>query len=159
MTRVHLLVAASVSFIVLAGILALSAPAAAQTNNSTLNDTAPYYDNQSEIGNQTDWLPQNISLDSIGEVSSRLGPFVIGSGQQIPGGTTYAGTIVTGLLMVAIFIGGTAFTSLGAAGGAVVASVAGYGLIELGLAPSWLRVVILLIIGIIAAVAIRRTTS
>lgn len=138
--------------------------AAAQTNNTTVNytnlsDTAPYYPNQTAVGNQTSWFPENVSLDSIGQMVARTGPYVIGTGDQIPGGTTYAGTLATGLVMVGIFIGSAAFTGIGIGAGAVIASVAGYGLVELGLAPSWLRIILLLIIGVVAAVAALRTSQ
>jgi len=144
--------------IVLVLSVAAGAPAAA-ADNSTLNETAPYYNDSTTVGNQSDWLPTNVTLDSLGELTGRIGPYFIGTGQPIPGGTTYAGTIVTGLVMVAIILGSVTLTALGPAGGTVVASIAGYGLTELGFAPEWMKIVILFIIGSIAAVAVLRTTS
>lgn len=143
--------------ILVGAVVAFSAPAAAQ--NDTLNETAPYYNNSTTTGNYTEWLPENVTLDSLGSIVTRIGPYVIGTGDQIPGGNIYAGTVFTGLVMVAIFIGAAAATNVGAASGVVVASVAGYGLVELGFAPGWLRIVLLLVIGVVAAVAAYRTTS
>ena len=142
----------------LLGLMLVSAPAAA-ADNSTLNETAPYYNESTTVGNQTDWIPNNVTLDSLGEMTARIGPYFIGSGQPIPGGNTYAGTIITGLVMVAIILGSVSLTTIGVGGGTVVASIAGYGLVELGFAPEWMKLVILLIIGSIAAVAVLRTTS
>lgn len=148
--------------IVLFGIAAIAtgmAGSATAGNDSTLNGTAPYYNDSTTVGNQSDWLPTNVTLDSLGELTGRIGPYFIGTGQPIPGGTTYAGTIVTGLVMVAIILGSVSLTALGPAGGTVVASIAGYGLTELGFAPEWMKLLIVLIIGSIAAVAVLRTTS
>lgn len=147
------------AFVLIAVLAGFVIPAAGATNNSSLNETAPYYGNQTAVGNQSDWLPGEVTLDTIGNVSSRLGPYVIGTGEQIPGGTTYAGTIITGLVMVGIFIGAVGYTSAGAAAGAVVAAVAGYGLVEVGLAPQWLRLIVLVVIGAVAAVAVYRLTK
>jgi hypothetical protein len=158
MNRVLLLVLALLALTTLA-LVGVSGEALAQTNNSTLNETAPYYVNQTTVGNQTGWLPSNITLDSLGDVVGRTGPLVIGSGEQIPGGTTFAGTLVTGLIIVAISLGAAAGTPLGWVGGAVVAPTLAYGLAELGLAPTWMPYVIVFIVGTVAAVAAYRTTS
>lgn len=156
---------------ILLGVLALLAIATmapggggvvlAQENNSSLNDTAPYYNNSTSIGNQSEWYPdgENVTLDTLGEMATRLGPYIIGTGEQIPGGATYAGTIITGLAVTAVFLGAVAFTSLGAAGGVVVAATVAYGMTTIGLAPPWLKVVLLMIIGVIAAVAALRVTK
>lgn len=157
----HGLLVATVA--VLAVAVLLAGPGVAQNNstNVTLNDTAPYYDNETALGNQSSWFPQNdtVTLDVLGDLTSRLGPYVIGTGDQIPGGTTYAGTLVTGVVMVGVFVGALAFTSVGAEGGVVVAAVVGFGLTELGLAPSWLRIVLLMLIGLVASIAARRAVG
>lgn len=148
--------------IVIAGVVfvtIVSGPAAA-ADNATLNKTAPCYNNSTTVGNQSTWFPDggNVSLDIIGQMSTRLGSYIIGTGEQIPGGTTYAGTLVMGLVMVGIILGAVSFTSVGWAGGGVVAATAGYGLVSVGLAPAWLRIVLLMIIGVLAAVAALRIT-
>lgn len=134
---------------------------AAQSTNTTLNETAPYYANETALENQSGWYPNgsNVSLDVLGELGGRLGTYVIGTGNQIPGGTTYAGTIITGLVMTAVFLGAVAFTSIGSTGGVVVAATVGYGLTSIGLAPSWLKIVLLLLIGLVAAFAALRVTQ
>lgn len=145
-----------------------SGPAMAATNITTttqpLNQTAPYYVNQTTIGNQSSWFPQvsapnNVSLDALGQFLLRLGPFIIGHGSTIPNGTTYAGTILTGLLMIAIFMGVFTLTGIGMSGGIVAAATVGYGLTDMGFAPPWFKVVLLFIIGLTAAVAFLRTTT
>ena len=138
-----------------------TSPAVAQANNTTtpgLNETAPYYENQTAVGNQTGWVPANVTLDSIGGLATRFGPFIIGTGETIPGGNTYAGTLVLGLAMTGVFVGAVMYTSVGMAGGVVVATVGGYGLVSAGLAPRWLRVVLVIILGTVAAIAVLRTT-
>lgn len=143
---------------------ASSAPAAAATNttttNATLNDTAPYYVNQTTVGNQSGWFPNgsNVTLDTLGRMASRLGPFIIGTGSPIPGGTTYAGTLMMGIVMVAIVLGAYSFTPAGLEGGIVAAATVGYAMTSLGLAPSWLKLVLLMVIGVVAAIAALRVT-
>lgn len=130
-------------------------------NNTSLNDTAPYYANETPLGNQSSWYPDgsNVSLDVLGQLSSRLGTYVIGTGEQIPGGTTYAGTIITALLMAGIFLGAVTLTSIGSSGGIVVAATVGYGLTSVGLAPPWFKIVLIMLIGSIAAIAALRATN
>ena len=137
----------------------------AQENNSTttatLNETAPYYVNETTIGNQSGWFPNgsNVSVDTLGQMTMRIGPFIIGTGDQIPGGTTYAGTIITGLAVVAAFVGALSYTSVGSQGGIVVAATVGYGLTSIGLAPPWLKIVFIMMVGSIAAIAALRVTN
>jgi hypothetical protein len=159
--RLTIVIGLLVAGLALAGTPADSGVVAAQTNNSTLNETAPYYANETSLENQSGWFPNggNVSLDTLGEMSTRLGPYIIGTGDQIPGGTTYAGTIITGLAMVAVFVGAVGYTSIGSTGGIVVASTIGYGMTSIGLAPGWLKIVLLMIIGLIAAVAALRVTQ
>ncbi|WP_423745092.1 hypothetical protein V5735_03440 (plasmid) [Haladaptatus sp. SPP-AMP-3] len=162
---VHLLVGLLAVLAVIAVPVGDSGVARAQTTNTTvnttaLNDTAPYYENQTAVRNRSSWFPNGstVSLDTLGQMSLRLGSFVIGTGDQIPGGTTYAGTIITGILMVAVFLGAISYTNLGSTGGVVVAATIGYGMTSIGLAPPWLKIVLLMIIGSIAAVAALRVT-
>lgn len=145
--------------LVVAAIVAVSGSAAAA--NDTLNETAPYYNNSTTVGNQSAWFAgvENVTLDSLGKMVTRVGPFIIGSGDTIPGGQAYAGTFIMMLLVVGIFVGAITYTSLGMSGGAVVASTVGYGLVSVGLLPSWLRLVLLLIIGVAAGVAVLRATQ
>lgn len=157
---VSVMVACLLCLVVLpwSGTATAASPVMMQENNSSLNETAPYYDNQTAVGNQTGWVPVDVTLDSMGEMATRFSTFVIGTGSQIPGGNTYTGTLMTGLVMVGVFIGAAMFTSVGATGGAVIATVAGYGLVSAGLAPRWLRVVLVIILGTVAAIAVLRTT-
>ncbi len=158
---IHLLVGLLAVLAMIAVPLGESGVVRAQPNNSTgLNETAPYYDNATALENQSSWFPNGstVSLNTLGEMSTRLGSFVIGTGDQIPGGTTYAGTIITGILMVAVFLGAVSYTNIGSTGGVVVAATVGYGLTSIGLAPPWLKIVLLMLIGVIAAIAAIRVT-
>lgn len=137
------------------GHSAIIRPAAYVSSNSSL---PPYYNTTTPPGNLSGQVPKNATLDNLGQMIQDLQGFVIGFGDTIPGGNTYAGPLIAGLVMVGLFIGAVAFTGIGAAGGAVVASVAGYGLIEAGLAPPWMRVLLLFIIGAVASVALLRVT-
>jgi len=146
--------------VVLAALALLSGPVAAQ-NNSTLNETAPYYANNSSQVNQSAWFAgyENVSLDSIAGMATRLGPFIIGTGPVIPGGVGYAGPIITGLVVAGVFLGSVAGTGMGSEAGSVVALVTVYGLIEVGLAPAWIKVVVLFLIGTVTAVVVIRAAQ
>jgi hypothetical protein len=55
--------------------------------------------------------------------------------------------------MVAMFVGAVAMLPVGSVGGGVLAVVVGYGMTEVGLAPSWFRVILIFAVGVIAFVA------
>jgi len=158
----------AIAFAVLSLVLiGMASPAAATetatqtpTPTPTLNDTAPYYaNNTSDVGADA-WFAgyENVSLDSMVGMATRLGPFIIGTGGTIPGGVGYAGPIITGLVVAAVFLGSVAGTRMGSEGGSVIALVTAYGLIEVGLAPEWLKVVILMLLGTVAAVVFIRAS-
>lgn len=136
----------------------LSGTAAAQTNNSTLNGTAPYYVNGSANVNESSWFAgvENATMDGIVAMALRVGPYVIGTGQPLGGGAGYAGVLLLGLLVAGIFTGAVAGTPVGGAGASVVALMAGYGLVEVGLAPAWMKIVLLFLLGSVAAVVANR---
>ncbi len=148
--------------VVTVALLAATSPVVADnetdTENATLNDTAPYYNNSSSEIDEEAWFAgyENVTLDSMVGMAMRLGPFIIGTGPTIPGGVGYAGPIVLGLVVSAVFLGTVAGTGMGSEAGSVVALVVAYGLIEVGLAPEWVKVVVLMLLGTVAAVVLIR---
>lgn len=142
------------TFLVLAAlalaIAALSAPAAA----TDINETAPYYNNSSSDVSTNGWLPgENATLDNMGDMLVRLGPYLIGTGDMDPSDTGFQGLLLTGLVMAGALLGAIATLPVGAAGGSVLAVVVGYGMTSLGFAPSWFRTMLLFGVGLIAFVA------
>jgi len=132
----------------------LSAPAAAQVNNSTLDGTAPYYANESANVSSAAWFAgkEDPSMDDIVSMALRVGPYIIGTGQPLGGGAGYSGTLLLGLVVTGVFVGAVAGIPIGAAGVSVVALMAAYGFVEVGLAPAWLKIVVLFLLGTVAAV-------
>lgn len=134
-------------------VATISAPVAA----ADINETAPYYDNSSKNVSTDGWLPgENATLDNMGKLLTRLGPYIIGTGDMDPSGTGFQGLLLTGLLMTGALVGSIATLPVGAAGGSVLAIVVGYGMTSLGFAPSWFRVMLVYGVGVIVFVAFAR---
>lgn len=133
----------------------VSMPVAAQTTPTNISDVAPYYTNQSSDVDNESWYngTTNATLDSLGDMASRLGPYFIGTGEMDPSGTGFQGILLTGFIMIAMFLGAWAMLPVGSVGGGVLAIVVGYGMTELGLAPQWFRVVLVFAVGVVAYVA------
>jgi len=123
-------------------------------------DTGPYYNNSSSTVNGTSWFAgmENVTVSSLGGMATRTLSFIIGPGTTVPGGGGLSGPIILGLLVAGTFVGAVTGTRIGAPGGAVVALVATFGLISVGLAPAWLKIVILMLLGLVAATAVLRST-
>lgn len=135
-------------------IATLSAPVAA----TDINETAPYYNNSSSNVSTNGWLPgENATLDNLGDLLVRTGPYLIGTGDMDPSGTGFQGLLLTGLLMTGALLGSIAILPVGAAGGSVLAVVVGYGMTSIGFAPSWFRTMLLFGVGVIVSVAFVRT--
>lgn len=134
--------------------LLATAPAAAQ-NATNVSDVAPYYANQSDAVPNGSYYngTENATLDSIGDMATRLGPVFIGTGDMDPSGTGFQGALITGFVMILMFVGAWAMLPLGSVGGGVLAVVVGYGLTDLGLAPGWFRVILVFVVGVLAFVA------
>lgn len=135
-------------------LLFLSAPAAAQ-NATNVSDVAPYYANQSSSVPNSSWYQgiDNATLDSMGQMATRLGPYFVGTGGMDPSGTGFEGVLLTGIIMVGMFVGAVGMLPVGSVGGGVLAVVVGYGMTEIGLAPGWFRVILVFAVGVIAFVA------
>lgn len=128
------------------------------TNATLASDIAPYYANETAGVDSDSWLPSppNASLDTIGELITRIGPAVLGTGGVDDSGTGYVGVLLTALLMAGAAFLTLAGTRAGPVGGIVAALVTGYTLVELGLAPPWIRTLLLFGVGILVAVSALR---
>jgi len=127
-----------------------------------INGTAPYYNNSSTATPAPDpWFAgtDGNTLAGIGRMATLTLSFIIGPGQQIPGGGGNAGPIIGGIVVAGAFLGGVAGTRLGAPAGAVVMVTTVFGLISVGLAPVWLKIVLLALVGLVATAAILRVTA
>jgi len=140
------------------GALVVPGVAVAQTNTSNLSNASPYYTNESsDVANAT-WFAgmENVTLDSVVGMATRLGPFIVGRGDQLPGGVGFAGPVVLALVLVGVFLGAVRGTEIGSTGAAVLSLTVAYGFVEVGLAAAWLKVVLLFLLGIVVAVVLIR---
>lgn len=126
-----------------------------------INGTAPYYNNSTSTPNPEPWFGDSAgnTLPGLGRMATRTLSFLIGPGQQIPGGGGFAGPIIGGIVVAGAFLGGIAGTRLGAPAGAVVMVTAVFGLIAVGLAPVWLKIVLIALVGLAVAAALLRVTA
>lgn len=126
-----------------------------------INGSAPYYNNSTSTPQPEPWFAgtEGNTLAGLGRMATRTLSFIIGPGQQIPGGGGNAGPIIGGIVVAGAFLGGIAGTRLGAPAGAVVAIVTVFGLISVGLAPVWLKVVIIALVGLAVTAALIRVTA
>lgn len=133
-------------------------PAAAQSTPENVSDVAPYYANESSDVNNESWYEgvDNATLDSMGEMATRFVPQFIGYGQMAPGGAGFEGILLTGIIMTALFIGAVMMLPIGSVGGGVLAVAVGYGMTEMGLAPSWFRVILVFVGAMLVFVAYRQ---
>lgn len=118
----------------------------------------PYYENETASdGPESGWFGSgDATLDTIVDMFVRAPSYIIGTGDLDPSGTGYTGVLLTGVVMAVAAIGAIAGVGIGPVGGAVVALTVGFGLARAGLAPPWVRVLMLFGLGTMAAIAIRR---
>jgi len=140
----------------LVGALVGGAAAPAAAANSTINDTAPYYDNQTSNASAVGWVPANATLDSIVGLAVQMPTYLIGTGDVDESGTGFEGVFLTGLFMLGASTAAVLGVGVGAVGGTVVALSVGFMLTSVGLAPAFVRPIMLFGIGIAAAIALRR---
>lgn len=118
---------------------------------------ADYYNDTNTTGAADGWFGDGEpTLDQIVGMVTRVPDYVIGTGQQDPSGTGYQGMLLTGLIMIGASVSAVAGLGVGPVGGAAVGLTVGFGLARIGLAPPWVRVIMLFGLGILAAAAIRR---
>jgi len=151
--------------VVLVVLLVWTSPLVAAANNSTyannssnLSKDAPYYVNSSRPTNGSAWFAghREPSMDNITGMAARVVPRLIGFGNQLPGGVGYAGPVVLGLVVTGIFAGAVKGVGMSMPSSAVVSLVGAYGLIDVGLAPPWLKIVILMLLGVVASIVVLR---
>lgn len=125
------------------------------TNTSDIENNSQYYNGSKDV-NTGPWFDGigDASLDSLGQMATRLETFFIGTGAQDPSGTGFQGALLTGVIMAAALVGSVASIGVGPVGGSVIAVVVGYGMTEVGLAPNWFRILLLFAIGVIAFVSL-----
>ena len=134
-------------------LLATVGPAVAQDNNSTINGTAPYYDNQTtQVDNQS-WMSgrENATLDNTFHFASRITTFVVGDGDQAADGP-----LLVGLFVLGAVLGVTVGSGVGIVGGGVLTVIALFGASAMDLAPGWLYPVALFGVGLLLAASFKR---
>lgn len=145
------------ALVALALLSLLVAPAAA--NNNTTN----YYNNstqQDEASNTTGagWIAgENATLENLLDMATRLGPVFIGSGTLDQSGTGFTGILILALTLVGSTLTAMRGAGVGPVGGSILGMTLSYGLVEIGFAPPWTKVLLLFGLGIAAAIVIKRS--
>jgi hypothetical protein len=128
--------------------------AAAQPNNSTLDDAAPYYNNSTSV-NATPpldvWLAgaSEPTLQTMLDLAIRSTTFWLGTGTAPGGGP--AGVLLTTLLIGGAVLAMVRGSRIGLVAGGVVGLSAVGLMVTMGLAPRWLFAIALLLVGLVAA--------
>lgn len=100
--------------------------------------------------------PSQANVSNIVSQIVELPPSFIGTGVQDPSGTGFQGVLLTGLVFAGVSVGAMAGAGVGTVGGTVLGSLVAYGLVDLGYAPEWTKILLLIGIGIITFSAFRR---
>lgn len=140
------------------GLFVVSGPAAAAGNSSNLSSLAPYYSNNSTVVDNSSWMAghKKATLDTVINLITRIGPYLIGSGYSAQGGIGFAGNLIMGILVFGVFVGASMGTNIGSVGGSVLAIAFAAALMTVGLMPQWLFAVILIGLGTVAAIVLIR---
>lgn len=146
------------AIVALALLCLLVAPAAAN-NNTTTN----YYNNstQQDAADGTTgagWVAgENATLDNVLDMATRLGPVFIGSGTLDQSGTGFTGILILSLTLVGSTLTAMRGAGVGPVGGSILGMTLSYGLVEIGLAPPWTKVLLLFGLGIAASIVFKRS--
>lgn len=135
-----------VGFLLLGALVASFPPAAANHGG--------YYNNSSSVVQQD--TPKNATLDNILGLAVDLAPSVIGTGEQERSGTGFEGILLTGIAFGGVSLAVMAGTGLGAVGGTILGLITSYGLVDLGYAPEWIKVILLFGLGTLIFLGARR---
>jgi hypothetical protein len=129
-------------------VLAGTGIAAAQ-NNSTVNETAPYYQNASASPGLASWVGDpSPTLPNVIDMALQGVGYWIGTGTGQGGGP--AGTLVLALVVAGVVTGTLARGRVGAVAGATLAIATVALLASIGLAPVWMLAITLLVLGLVA---------
>ena len=141
-------------------LAALVAPAAAATptNNSSIDEKAPYYENVTAEDPDDGWFNDgDVTLDGVIDMFMRIPSLVIGTGSLDPSGTGLTGVLLTAVVLAGSVLVTMMGTGVGPVGGTIVALTAAFGLTATGFAPQWIWPVLLFGVGIVIARAVRRS--
>lgn len=158
---------------VLALLSAVTAPAVAQSTNTTTTDDGlqtrtasptpvetppPYYEDNSSSVDSGGWLSGLVdaSLDDVLTLFTRVPGYIIGSGVSAQGGIGSASVLLTGGLLGAVVMGTGIRARVGPVGGAVMAVVTTFSFVSVGVGPGWLYAVVLFGVGIVASMTVIR---
>jgi len=160
--RQALLIVGAAALVLIGAAVALGVaaePASAQANNNTtISDQAGYYNETNVTGTGDSWwadLDPAAPLETTVALGQRF-PSFVGVGAQDPSGTGFQGALLTALIMIGFGVGAVARTRIGEVGGTVLSLVIGYALTDFGLAPVWVKPLLVLPIALIAAIAFIR---
>lgn len=149
-----------IPLLALVGVVVLLPAGGAETsmaaNTTNASDVSDYYDtvdpsdvdNDSYMNNRT-----NATLENSTSFLADIGGFFIGTNQQTQAG---AGALVLGLTVFGSALGAIGLSGAGIVGGAVLGTVSIAALVVMGMAPGWLWIVVLFIVGSMGTAAFYR---
>lgn len=151
---VGVLVLVVASLVVVPGVAEGAAANDETTTVSTVSveEKAPYYANHSnESAGVESWMDgrEDPTLANVTHYLTRVPSFLVGTG-SMSGGSGPVGTVLSGLIVLAAFLGTTIGTPVGPVGGTTVSMIALAGLTSVGMLPEWLFAVALFGVGLVA---------
>lgn len=116
-----------------------------------------YYDNETYSGADEGWFGDgDASLEQVLNMTTKIPTYVVGTGELDQSKTGYVGLLLSGIIMAGAALGAVMGAGTGPVGGTIVALVTGFGLVSIGFAPGWTKVIMLFGIGALTALAFRR---
>ena len=154
-TTTRTLAAVTALVLLVAGLATLpgvvdGAAANDDTTTISVDEKAPYYaDHSNESADVGSWMSgrESATLANVTHFLTRVPGFLVGTGST-GGGPT--GMLLSGLIVLAAFLGTTLGTDVGPVGGTTVSVVAIAGLTSVGMLPQWLSAVTLFAVGLVA---------
>jgi hypothetical protein len=113
-----------------------------------------YYNNSSDYVSSDS--PENATFANLLDAAISIAPTFIGTGDVDPSQTGFEGVLLVGLAYASVAFVAIGAAGVGPVGGTVLGSVVAYGLVDLGFAPEWVKVLLLFGIGMLAIIAFRR---
>jgi len=118
-----------------------------------------YYNNSTTETGQDVWMDghEDPSITNVTHYIGRLQAVVFGSGVSAQGGGGAASALLSGGMVVAVFLGAAFGTSIGAPAAVVIAVATASSLAALNLLPAWLYAIMLFVLGLMATAVFLRS--
>jgi len=151
MTQTRIPKAVVIGCVALVSLALLAGSGVAQTNNTTVEDVAPYYQNTSEPDTGGWLLGVDTDLSGVLTLVGRTGTFVVGGGGTGPGTALLSGVTIMGL-----GLGTVARARVGSVAGASLAVGGVFAGTAVGIAPTWMPAIVMFGVGLVLAAVAKR---